>query len=132
MSIEETIRKYIKLANDERSRRIMMKKTHPSITDAELKSFEAEYRQIANWLQELKERREAEMRMNRVWKPDQGLVEPNPSEKIEGYVISPETIEAMRKLVETLTETLPEMVSMAIEKMPESIEEYFRRKEEES
>lgn len=63
MSIEQAIRKYIKLANDERSRRIMMKKNHPSITNAEITSFEAEYRQIAGWLQELKERREAEMRM---------------------------------------------------------------------
>ena len=62
MSIEKVIRKYIKLANDERSRRIMMKKTQPSITDVELKSFEAEYRQIADWLQELKERREKEQR----------------------------------------------------------------------
>ena len=84
-----------------------------------------EFRQVEAWLQELKERREAEMRMNRVWKPDQGLVEPNPSEKIDGYVISPETIEAMGKLVKTLTETLPEIISGALE-------EYFRRKEEES
>lgn len=118
MSIEEVIRKYIMLANDERSRRIMMKKNHPSI--AELTTFEAEYRQIANWLQELKERREKESRCEKVIRdPD----EPTPSEKIEGYVISPETIEAMGKLVKTLTETLPEIISGALE-------EYFRRKEE--
>lgn len=68
MSIEEEIRKYKRLANDERSRRIMMQKTHPSRLQAftGLPTFEAEYRQIANWLQELKERREKESRREEV------------------------------------------------------------------
>ena len=82
-----------------------------------------EKRQIANWLQELKERREKESRIE--IGDIAPVVEPTPSEKIEGYVISPETIEAMGKLVKTLTETLPEIISGALE-------EYFRRKEEES
>ena len=126
MSIEDTIRKYIKLANDERSRRIMMKKTHPSITNAELTTFEAEYRQIANWLQELKERREKESRREeKVMRDPDEPYAPKPSEKIEGYVISPETLEAMAELIKTLTETLPEIISGALE-------EYFKRKEEES
>lgn len=109
MSIEKEIRKYIKLANDERSRRIMMKKTHPSNTNAELTTFEAEYRQIASWLQELKERREKESRQI-------------PQDMTE------EACEAFINLTKKVIEILPDLISSVTANMPEAIEQYIESK----
>lgn len=121
MSIEKEIRKYIKLANDERSRRIMMKKTNPSNTNADLTTFEAEYRQIASWLQELKERREKESRCEEVIR--------DPDEPYAGGDITPrEVYESVSRLTEKVIEILPDLISSAIENMPEAIEQYIESK----
>ena len=69
-----------------------------------------EYRQIANWLQELKERREKESR------------------QIIPQDMTEEACEAMVRLIEKIIEILPDVVSSVTANIPEAIEQYIESK----
>lgn len=108
MSIEEAIYKYTILA-DEHHRRALAglgNSTDPHLKD---RIMEAEYKQLANWLQELKERREKESRQI-------------PQDMTE------EACEALVKLIEKVIEILPDIVSSVTANMPEAIEQYIESK----
>jgi predicted RNase H-like HicB family nuclease len=69
----------------------------------------SEKRQIANWLQELKERREKESRQI-------------PQD------MTKEACDALVKLTEKVIEILPDIVSSVTANMPEAIEQYIESK----
>ena len=69
----------------------------------------SEKRQIANWLQELKERREKDSRQI-------------PQDMTE------EACDALVRLTEKVIEILPDIVSSATANMPEAIEQYIESK----
>jgi len=69
----------------------------------------SDHRQLASWLQELKERREMESRQI-------------PQDMTE------EACEALVKLTEKIIEILPDIVSSVTANMPEAIEQYIESK----
>lgn len=69
-----------------------------------------DFRQIAGWLQELKERRERESR------------------RIIPQDMTEEACEALVKLIEKVIEILPDIVSSVTANMPEAIEQYIESK----
>ena len=82
-----------------------------------------ENQQVAEWLQELKERREKESRREEVIR--------DPDEPYAGGDITPrEVYESVSRLSERIIELLPNIVDSVISNMPDLIEEYLRRKEE--
>jgi len=89
----------------------------------------SEKRQIANWLQELKERRERESRREEVIRdPDEPYA--------EGDITPREVYESASRLTEKVIEILPDLISSAIANMPEVVEQYIesriRNRKEES
>lgn len=81
----------------------------------------SEKRQIANWLQELKERREKESRREEVIRdPDDPYA--------GGYITPREVYDSTSRLIERIVEILPDIVASVIENMPEAIEQYIEWK----
>lgn len=106
MSIEEAIREFTSLSG--------FYKDSGNIKDA------VDHQQIANWLQELKERREKESRREEVIR--------DPDAKYVTKDMTEEACEAMVRLIEKIIEILPDVVASVTENMPEAIEQYIESK----
>lgn len=96
MSIEEAIREFTSLSG--------FYKDSGNIKEA------VDHQQIANWLQELKERREKESR------------------QIIPQDMTEEACESMVKLIEKIIEILPDIVESVTANMPKAIEQYIESK----
>ena len=106
MSIEEAIRNFSILARWNESNGCIEEST--------------EKRQIANWLQELKERREKESRQEEVIR--------DPDAKYATKDMTEEACEAFVRLIEKVIEILPDIVASVTANMPEAIEQYIESK----
>lgn len=80
----------------------------------------SEKRQIANWLQELKERREKESRREEVIR--------DPDEKYVTKDMTEEACEAFINLTKKVIEILPDIIASVTANMPEAIEQYIESK----
>lgn len=79
-----------------------------------------DHQQIANWLQELKERREKESRREEVIR--------DPDAKYVTKDMTEEACDAFVRLTEKVIEILPDIVSSVTANMPEAIEQYIESK----
>lgn len=81
----------------------------------------SDHRQLASWLQELKERREKEQRREEVIR--------DPDEPYAGGDITlREVYESTSRLIERIIELLPDIVDSVTANMPEAIEQYIESK----
>lgn len=79
-----------------------------------------DHQQIANWLQELKERREKESRREEVIR--------DPDAKYVTKDMTEEACEAFVRLTEKVIEILPDIIASVTANMPEAIEQYIESK----
>lgn len=85
----------------------------------------SEKRQLANWLQELKERREKESRREEVIRdPD----EPYAEGDITPKDMTEEACDALINLTKKVIEILPDIVASVTANIPEAIEQYIESK----
>lgn len=80
----------------------------------------SDHRQLASWLQELKERREKESRCEEVIR--------DPDAKYVTTDMTEEACEAMIRLIEKVIEILPDIIASVTANMPEAIEQYIESK----
>ena len=106
MSIEEAIREFISWSE--------YYKDTGNMKEA------VDHERIANWLQELKERREKESRCEEVIR--------DPDAKYVTKDMTEEACEAFINLTKKVIEILPDLIASVTANMPEAIEQYIESK----